>query len=332
MIGLVLRKAIAQKGHINVPGLGSFVASEVPAVLHFADRTVAPPQLHITFVAEESYQVTQLTDILATDFGMDQAQVQAVVAPWVKQAIQSLEIAHRFDITGLGMLKTDVEGTIHFHPKTEENYEVESYGLPVLKAEMLATKRKRKYERETPVIPLHPYDSKEKTNRKREFRWATVAAVFTALLVSFATVFYLSKEAVQDSQTLAKNNRELHPQKAELVPSLPENPKAPANLSPSKNDSNPPKVLQESEPVKSLSKPRAGSSFYVIAGSFRMEDKSREQKEKLSKSGYSCTIIYSEEKALNRISIGKFDSRAAALTFLTETQPRFEDQLWVLTE
>ena len=338
MIGLILKKTVAEKGQITIPGFGSFTGSYVSAELQFADKAVSPAGLKIRFETTESATGPNLHEILCQDFGLNPSQCTYIVESWVKQAWQSLEVSHRFEISGFGLLKPDVEGQIQFHPKPEENYQTESYGLPILRAEMLASKKRKEQDWETPVIPLHPFDNESRADRSQSkqrfgFRRMSIAAIVLALLASFATVFYLSNQAIKNSQELASQGKEIRAQKAEIVPSIAEE-KSTKIETPTlaENAAKPAETVHAPSPSKPVSNTENEVRFYVIAGSFRMEDKSRSRKQTLSESGYSTALLYSKEKELTRVSIGGFGTKAEALNFLTETQPKFEDQLWVLAE
>lgn len=336
MIGLILKEAVAEYGRISISGLGTFTGTKHPASLHFADRTISPGTLEINFEREIHSEGIDFTTLVQSRFEVSEEQAYMAVDSWVKHANHSLDFTHRFEIAGFGLLRPDMEGNVQFEPKSDTNYNTQSFGLPVLKAEMLAA-RFKKQDRETPIIPLHPYEPDTRTRTsgfKWNIGWVSGAAVFVALVASFGVVFYLSNDAILGSQTIAYSKIADQPQKAVLVPEITV-PKTKDESTPALPKENTEKTQQDLQGKEQVTREILNSedvSFYVVAGSFRMNDKSRERQGQLKNEGYETELLFSKEKSLTRVTIGKFATKHEAIRFLTETQPKFEDQLWVLAE
>jgi len=339
MIGSILKLLLNQKGTLEIPGLGTFKSEYAASNIQFATRTIAPFTFHIEFSAKPiSGQALDIQQYLISEIGTTAQQAEKYIENFVSEVKRALQTDRKFEIKGFGWLLLNIEGSIHFQMYQDFPYNLEAYGLKNIKAETAYSKTKINPEREAPVIPLHPFDEEiqqvfeRETESKPVFKWASVAAVFIATIVSIGSVYLLSQQNFTSDST----NGSSAPitQEATLVPvgksvseSVSKEPAAVETVIIAKNTMPQPTKSVTNEVVVPESK-----VFFVVAGSFHDETKSGKLNSSLIRKGFKSDLLAKNENGFIRVSIGKFSNKSEAISFLSSSQKDFDEHLWVLSE
>ena len=340
MIGKIIKILLNQKRIVEIPGLGTFKSEYVASNIQFATRTITPFTFHIAFNGKLiSGNAVELQQYLISEIGTSAQQAEKAIENFVTEAKRALQTDRKFEIKGFGWLLLNIEGSIHFQVYQDFPYNLEAYGLRNLKAETAYSKTKVNQEREAPVIPLHPFDEEipqvyeRQSENKPVFKWASVAAVFIATIVSIGSVYMLSQQNF--SSDSANISSPPFTQEATLVPvgklvekSVSKKPLAVVKQTAISNNTTP-------EPIKSKANEEVISKskiFFVVAGSFKDETKSSKLNKSLIKKGFVSDLLTKNENGFIRVSIGKFSKKTEAISFLTTSQKDFDENLWVVSE
>ena len=341
MIGRILNLILNKYGTIEIEGLGTFKSEYQPANLQFASRTIRPMGSRVEFNSKPgSGNGNILNDYLVVEMGLSADLAEKYVSNFILEAKQGLQTERNFNITGFGILEKDIEDGIHFKMHSDHLYSLDSYGLTTLPAETVYSKEKIEPKRETPVIPLRPFDeeisevSELGAPNKREFKLSSVAAIFLATIVSLASVYFLSTqinsgnilsvkpEAVRQEATLVPVSENINPKidnKADK--------KLATNLFPATKN-----AVKSQTLIAEIQKVTDHHYYFVVAGSFKIKDKSISLKESLTKRGFKSDILDKSDNGFIRVSAGKFESKADAVIFKDKAQKSFTENLWVLTQ
>jgi cell division septation protein DedD len=334
--GRTLLQLIQSHGKLEVPGLGTFYGEYVGASLQFATRTILPATLRIEFDSRPTSGKDQhLSAFLKNEFGLEESVIQAGLDQFTQKAISGLSAFGKFDIPGFGILVKDIEGNIIFKSESDQSLLSDSFGLGKLQAETIFAKAKlESQDREAPVIPLHPFDdeipeAKEfEQEKKGRMGWFAAGAVALAITISLSSIYFLNWQ----------NQSGPVPQEANLVPmvshSSPEN-KAVEKPLPMENEkiTEPVQPTPVPEPEKPVAKVEAARfSYFVIAGSFKMEEKSQNLFITLKKKGFEASLLPQTETGQYRVSLESFSEKESALEFLHQNQSGFKEQLWIYKE
>lgn len=332
MIGLYLLQLLDRYPSVVIPGLGTFTSGHRQAELIFAERKMLPPSRWIEFNEEEGAPQFQLIKLISCETSVAETELM----PWLDQVIaewtNELQSSGSLRIEGFGSIEKDIEGQLRFRYQSNLNPNLDSFGLPQLKAETVFARNHVPNEREVPVIPLHPFDDeivqiKEEGESKGRFRFRpfAYAAVTAALAFAFSGVIWLNKLAEPE---LVGTMKVVEKQEAALVPGVG-----------SSKELRPQAVAEKSEMPKPSSNhlpsepiPSGPTHFFVIAGSFAESARAEVRKGELIEMGFQVSLHESPEVQRTRVAIADFSSKEAALKFLTARQDQFSEQLWILSE
>jgi len=339
MIGSILKLLLNRHSSLEVPGLGTFIAEYVAANLQFANKTIRHSDLQISFIPKSSSnQAGPLKSYLIDVIGLSKPKAEKIILEFNNEVKNGLEKNKKFEIKGLGWLTKDIENGINFEMYPDFTYNFDSYGLKVLQAETLYSKTKIDPTRETPVIPLHPFDedliaTKELPGeRKSGFKWASVAAVFIATVVSIGSVYLLSTQST--NSTVSLDAKVSTRQEATLVPVSrnegeivlkPETPKIKPELKAAANS-----FIENKAESISPKATLSSAHFLVVVGSFKDENRSLELGKNLKQKGFQSEVLERNPENFIRVSAGSFSTKPDALTFIGQIQADFTENLWIL--
>jgi nucleoid DNA-binding protein/cell division protein FtsN len=336
MIGSILRELINENSSVEIPGLGTFNTEYASASIQFATRGIAPSSLRIEFSQKPvSGKSNPLKSYLISNIGLTHEKADSILESFCQSVSNALQSDKKAEIKGFGWLVVDIEGGVHFQMYPDFPYRLDSFGLKQIPAETAHFKSKTTPDRETPVIPLHPFDdefpevSELNGERKYNFKWAFVAAIFLATLVSFGSVYFLALNS-EPSEILANQEKPVR-QEAAMVPVnkdnevLVEKKSEPLDISEKKLETENP-VDVSAPAVKSVIE----ENYYVIAGSFQMSEKSIKLNLSLKSDGFQSEILNKNENGFIRVSAAKFKSKPEAIAFIESKKENLKENLWVL--
>jgi cell division septation protein DedD len=222
--------------------------------------------------------------------------------------------------------------------------------LSILSASSIYSKRKVELEREAPVIPLHPFDEEIREakelptqNGRNRFKWVSSAAIFVATIVSIGSVYFLSDQinnkpenelivrqeaAIVPVHKNELNTQSITPSKASEIPAKNETIQNEITTH-SGLDTNPEKGIEIMPAAELISSSK--SKYYVVAGSFLVNSKSKSLKQNLKSRGYKSDVLPKNENGMHRVVIGTFSDKVEAINLIKQHQDKFDEHLWVLT-
>lgn len=326
----ILTQALESMGSFSLPGLGSFTCETSPSRISFGEKAIFPPDLLIQFESNQQAGGEKLADWLTQEWGFPKETSLHVIHNLAIKLLAELENAGKADLPGLGSFQKNPGGLVVFQPHAGEPLLSESFGLPRLNAETLQASVRHYVEKETPVIPLRPFDEQESVNyqgkRKNSgrFRWVAAAAVILALGASSASMWYLSRS---ENLEIAQNAA-IIPQPAAVVDisSSVEPVAISATVAPAPE----PGVAEKKSVKTTVQTPK--TQYFVIAGSFKLQEKSSRLQKNLVFKGYDANQLPNNELGTIRVSVAKFSSKEAALAFIRQAQELFDEQLWILQQ
>ena len=340
MIGSILRELINENSSVEIPGLGTFHTEYASASIQFATRGIAPSSLRIEFSQKPvSGKSNPLKSYLISNIGLNHEKADSILESFCQSVSKTLQTDKKAEIKGFGWLVVDIEGGVHFQMYPDFPYRLDSFGLKQISAETAHFKSKTTPDRETPVIPLHPFDdefpevSELNGERKYNFKWAFVAAIFLATLVSFGSVYFLALNS-EPSEILANQEKPVR-QEATMVPVnkditqkevLGENKSEALDITEKKSEvATKPSAVSAPAAVSVIEE-----NYYVIAGSFQMSEKSIQLNLSLKSDGFQSEILSKNENGFIRVSAAKFKSKPEAIAFIESKKENLKENLWVL--
>ena len=333
MTGALIQNLLDFHEKVTIPGLGTFSTIYKPAALQFADRTIVPAEREVSFQLDLECTDGQLEALLQSRFGVEKDEAAAWVAGLGTHARNSILQTGKFTMPGFGSLVKDLAGDVHFKPLAEVRYGADYYGFTALSAPTVEHIVRGEIVRETPIIPLHPFDTEEKPSHqlKEEKRtgllWAPYAAVFAALVVSASAIMFINGQRNTD---FVDNSHLVQEAGIVHVPisNSAEKP-ASAKLVPQKSKASEPVVVEpaETKPVV----PTQVHTFFVVAGSFKEPTRSAMRCKQLLEEGFMAEQLANQETGATRVTIGRFASKEEAVAFMQQSQPGFKENLWVYT-
>ena len=113
LLSAMLRELMLDHDSIGLPGMGTFVAEEVPASFSDKGYTINPPYRRLLFVQGSGVDET-LSDYYARVNGIDRAAARAIIADYVVQLREVLVSSKNVTLRGLGRLRATRENNFFF--------------------------------------------------------------------------------------------------------------------------------------------------------------------------------------------------------------------------
>lgn len=113
---------------LDLPGLGCFVAQDMPA--SFSDRgyTINPPYRRLSF-SESLHGDSLLAELYARDNGMSRAEAEAIIKEFLSGLTATLREEKAVDLPGLGRLRATRENHFFFVPDEDLDISPDACGL-----------------------------------------------------------------------------------------------------------------------------------------------------------------------------------------------------------
>jgi len=316
MTGKVLHYLLQERHQFGIPGIGKFSMEDVPAEIQPGTAMLKAPGKMLAFSPKPWKEHYSLRNLLPEAFSMLPAHAQKVEDQFSAEIRNSLKENRRYSIAGFGTLLADTEGTIQFVPDTSVHQISDAFGLRPLPARQLVIRHQAAEEKETPVIPLRPFDS-ENDHSKKPFRLLSYAAAGLGILMAAGSLFWLNQTGGQQTG----------PQAAVFSSA--------ANQNSQKMAARP--AVEIKEKTTGINPSAYGTAsyslrYFVIAGSFQYSTVANDASMSWQQKGFETAHHFCAEKKMTRISIGSFDSKEAALDFLEKNKAGFSSPLWILQE
>jgi hypothetical protein len=317
MTGKVLHYLLQDRQQFVIPGIGKFSLEDLPAEIQPGAALLKAPGKLIAFSPKPGKEQYNLRFLLPEVFGIQPAQANTMEEHFANEIHGSLKESRRYNIAGFGTLLADNEGNLQFVPETAVNQFSDSFGLRPLPARQLVVRHREADVKETPVIPLRPFDNNNK-NAKRPFRTLAYAAAGVGIAMAAGSLFWLNSIGNYSAGPQAAVFSSPQKQIAVKQTAAPETEITGVKPSPLNQVSN-------SDQPSSI-------RFFVVAGSFQNPYVAKSAAFNWQKKGFETAQHFSEEKNMTRISIGGFNSKDAALAFINKNKADFTSDLWILSE
>jgi hypothetical protein len=314
MTGQILRNLLDSQQRLFIPGLGLFTAEARSSEIQFGAGTISPPSVRIEFSQRSQDASNELRDHLVNQYSLLPSRAEELLDGFVAEVRRGLSADRKFAISGFGTLAYDVEGNVQFLPLEGQPYCLSSFGLKSIAARSISLRNRLSEDRETPVIPLRPFD--EPITTKNPWRPnLAYAAVAAGLALAAGSIIWLSTLGPEAGQQAS-----VFPLQAETEISS----KASAPVAAGSEE------LRVTSPA--ATEPQPELDYYVVAGSFRHSDIAAGAEKSWKSAGFQTSFHSLPEKEMTRVSIGRFSSKEDALAFLQKSQAGFTAQLWILKE
>lgn len=124
----MIGELILDRETLSLPGLGTFVAEDMPA--SFSDRgyTINPPYRRLSF-SERATDDGVLAALYARDNSIEPAEAQAILGDYLKELAKELREQGSVDLPGLGRLRSTREGHFFFVPDESLDISPDTCGL-----------------------------------------------------------------------------------------------------------------------------------------------------------------------------------------------------------
>lgn len=295
MTGRVLHYLLQEKQLFVVPGVGKFELDDVPAEIQHGAASIIAPGKRITFSPKQGKEYQHLSYLLPEVYGILPVHAAELERSFSAEISASLIGSRRYKLDGFGTLLSDTEGNLQFVSEIPVQQFSDTFGLRPISARQLLVKPVLSEEKDTPVIPLLPFDNGQKEGKGRSRFLSYAAAAAGMLMVAGSLVWLNSIGSFSNSNQAA------------VLPLASNQISAMASGNESKN------TITEARASSYADKysPVAPDSvkYYVVAGSFSSKYIAEDARIFWEKSGFTTGIHFSEEKNMTRISIGSFESK-----------------------
>lgn len=134
-----------QADSLSLPGLGTFVAEDMPA--SFSDRgySVNPPYRRITFTSRQTQDNMLAALYSASNEGLSQEDAASIIGGFCATLLEELNATKSVDLPGLGRLRATREGQLFFVPDPDLDISPDACGL--------ATVSLKTHSAAAPVLP-----------------------------------------------------------------------------------------------------------------------------------------------------------------------------------
>lgn len=124
----MIGELILDHDSLSIPGLGTFVAENMPA--SFSDRgyTINPPYRRLSFIERESSDGL-LAQLYASDNGIADQEAEAILEAFLKDLKDLLQLEKTVEFPGLGRLRATRENHFFFVPDEDLDIYPDAFGL-----------------------------------------------------------------------------------------------------------------------------------------------------------------------------------------------------------
>jgi hypothetical protein len=274
-----LRELLFDHDCVIVPGFGGFIGNYTPAQIDHNSDTFYPPVKQISFNRNLNSNDGLLIGKISGSSGIPYGDARNLVENFVVELRKKLDKGEKVVFDNIGTFANNQEGNVLFEPDRDVNYHLDSYGLESFQCMPLEGYDVRKrIIRHTQKVPLH-----QTSVKKMLWRAAVIIPILSVMVaVPFKTDLFKSKVENSSMNPLVK--AEFESNKNDV-----DNEKGESLKSPDLSSNTPaiePSLKEIAAPVVSIEQ-----GYYIITGSFKLEQNAVSQVNALKKEGFSPEII-----------------------------------------
>lgn len=114
---------------LGLPGLGTFVAEDMPASFSDKGYTVNPPYRRLSFTSSQSDDGQLAALYAASNEGLSLADASSIISSFCSSLSEELKSRKSIDFPGLGRLRSTREGQLFFVPDADLDISPDACGL-----------------------------------------------------------------------------------------------------------------------------------------------------------------------------------------------------------
>lgn len=268
-------------GHdcVIVPGFGGFIGNYTPARIDKSSGTFYPPVKQISFNRNLNHNDGLLVGRISGSANINYGDARNLVEEFVADLRRKIEKGEKVVFDNIGSFINNQEGNIQFEPDRNANYHLDSYGLESFQC-----------------LPLEGYDVRKRIVRHigkdpvkqaslRKILWrAAVIIPLLAIIVAVPLKTDLFKSKIEATTMNPLVAAEFEHNKLAVDQNVKDDSANIAeNISPVLEEPVTPVIV---EPAVS-----EGNSYFVITGSFRLEENAISQGNLLKAEGFAPEIV-----------------------------------------
>lgn len=128
LLSKMVSELILDSDEVALPGVGTFVAEEIPSSFSDKGYTINPPYRRLSFRQRESSD-TGLVDLYARSNGVTSETASSIILPFLKEMVDVLKEKKTIIFPGLGRLRATRENNFFFVPDEDLNIYPDGFGL-----------------------------------------------------------------------------------------------------------------------------------------------------------------------------------------------------------
>lgn len=323
-----------------VPGFGVFSLKYIPAGIHTAKQTFEPPSKEILFTSAVKDDTGALIKYISEKEDLKEKDVQAQLEDFVNDCNTKLANGDELDLIKLGKISRKPDGSYIFKADKSVNYFNETFGV-------------ESFDAPKPIIDRDNKDHilEEKTKKTVIKRKKRKVILYLSLLIPLAAIIVLGifnyniiknkikgyhKESLETEQNKADRSSqeklmEEHSKDQKLFDTIQDKKtKADSTIAQDsmkalETDVNDQKISGEEEKVS-----EPGKKYYIVAGSFRLEENAEKLMKKLQAKGYNSEIFGTTSHGLVMVSYEAFVAKNDALTELKRITREENPNAWLI--
>ncbi len=308
-----------EEGRVCLPGLGTLLVVEQPALVSLIEGKASAPAARVGFNAN-----------LVVDDGRLLREVDRdALESFLQQTNQSLDAGRTVSLEGIGKLYRQPDGELRFSG-SGENFRMESFGLPAIPVRPIVRKEKPNPDAPKPD-PVPVRKMKESKLGRRYGGYAWYAAAGLGVLAVIFLLFRLAGTLSSELSTEARDRAEVPRERLNVSPSRPERRREPAVDAGEVSPAPPPRLntapLTETAPAAAAT---TENNVAVIAiGLFGRQRNVDKQTRRLEEAGYTP---YTDREGRNtRVGVQvEYTDEAELRRVLREVQARYTEDAYVM--
>lgn len=326
-ISLYISELLQLNNTIIIPSLGQFILRHKSANIDKSTKKYLPPTKIISFNQEINYQDDILVDFIVKKEELSTKEAQKDLDNFISEVKFKLTNKEEVKLEGLGILFVDSKNKINFKQETNQNLSSELFGLQEITLNPIIVHKQETNKLNTD-LPLTNTVSKSNKLKKILFIVSPILVIilFFAYFIFFTSYLDNSINKIFSKKTdlinLSTNNSK---EAISISDSLIENDAIKKKINSTLDSTTIKKtaLFYQEKQQDTLSIINTHYTYYIIAGSFKLEKNAKKYVSELKQRGYSSEII-SLNNNLFRISIKSFSDETEALKELYKIRAKKE--------
>lgn len=128
LLSKMVAELVLDNDEVTLPGVGTFIAEEVPSTFSDKGYTINPPYRRLSFRQKDTND-TKLVDFYAETNNLDVKSASAILLRFLSEMKEVLQVKKTIVFPGLGRLRATKENTFFFVPDEDLNIYPDGFGL-----------------------------------------------------------------------------------------------------------------------------------------------------------------------------------------------------------